>query len=210
MSTNASDLGRPADPYKAANSDDNVSLEVKVKDLLEFVEKCKFCMMATRVAGSDLIASRCMALAGKEHNSIDMVFHANVESGKTDDLKKDSDINLGFLNSVGEWASISGKAEVVTDREQVAKFYSEALKAWIGDLGDGVHDGGPKDPRICLIKVKTITAQYAVSRKGIVGSAIEYAKGVYEGNPPQINKLRTLGETEINQWRGDIGAIKKS
>jgi len=119
-----------------------------------------------------------------------LVFHANVESGKTDDLKADSDINLGFLNSYGEWASISGKAEVVTDRGQVEKFYSESLKAWIGDLGDGKHDGGPQDPRICLIKVKTITAQYAVAKKGVIGSTIEYAKGVVQGNPPSINKLR--------------------
>jgi general stress protein 26 len=191
---------QPADPYKAANMDE-VSLEEKIRDLVTFVEKCKFCMMTTRIASSGKLVSRCMALAGKEHNDIDMVFHANVESGKTDDLKSDHDINLGFLNSVGEWASISGTAEVVTDREEVRKYYSPVLKAWIGDLGDGKHDGGPEDPRICLIKVKAGTAQYAISRKGIVGSAIEYAKGVYEGNPPQINKLRYIDETEINQCK---------
>jgi hypothetical protein len=63
MSTNTSELGHPIDPYKAANLDDP-NLEVKVKDLIAFIEKCKFCMMATRVSGGDLIASRCMALAG--------------------------------------------------------------------------------------------------------------------------------------------------
>lgn len=31
--------------------------------------------------------------------------------------------------------------------------YSPALKAWLGDLGDGKHDGGPEDPRISVIKV---------------------------------------------------------
>jgi hypothetical protein len=64
MSKNVSDLGHPVDPYKAANLDDP-NLQEKVEDLIAFIEKCKFCMMATRVAGSDLIASRCMALAGK-------------------------------------------------------------------------------------------------------------------------------------------------
>jgi len=64
MSTSTAELGHPVDPYKAANLEDP-SLETKVKDLVEFMEKCKFCMMATRVASSDLIASRCMALAGK-------------------------------------------------------------------------------------------------------------------------------------------------
>jgi hypothetical protein len=126
-----------------------------------------------------------------------------VESGKTDDLKADSDINLGFLNSYGEWASISGKAAVVTDRSEVEKFYSVSLKAWIGDQGDGKHDGGPQDPRICLIKVKTITAQYAVARKGVIGSAIEYAKGVVDGNPPAINKLRYVYASRVSTMTDD-------
>jgi general stress protein 26 len=204
--TNTNIDTKASDPYKSANMD-NVSLEEKVQDLATFVEKCKFCMMATRIVSSGLLVSRCMALAGKESNSIDMVFHANVESGKTDDLRGDPDVNLGFLNSVGEWASVSGKAEVVTDREEVAKFYSPVLKAWIGDLGDGTHDGGPEDPRICLIKVKAVTAQYSIMRKGIIGSAIEYAKGLHEGHPPQINKLRYLDETEINQCKLTLSKI---
>jgi len=201
MSTSNTDTGnKPADPYKAANME-NPPLAEKVQDLVKFVENCKFCMMTTRIASSGLLVSRCMALAGQEQNQIDLIFHANYESGKTDDLKSDSDINLGFLNSYGEWASISGKATVVLDRDEVRKHYSQALKAWIGDLGDGKHDGGPEDPRICLIKVKAVTIQYATSRKGVIGSAIEFAKGVASGKPPTVNKLRYISEEELQQWR---------
>ena len=71
-----------------------------------------------------------------------MLFHANSESGTTDDLESDPKINLAFLNSSGEWASISGGASIEIDREPVKKYYSPGLKAWIGDLGDGKHDGG--------------------------------------------------------------------
>jgi len=46
----------------------------------------------------------------------------------------------------GEWVSISGKAELSKDRTKVAKYYSPTLKAWLGDLGDGIHDGSPNDP----------------------------------------------------------------
>merc|ERR1712058_217569 len=62
-------------------------------------------------------------------------------SGKTNDIDSDSHINISFLNSSGEWASVSGKASIVTDRDTVKKYYSPALKAWLGDLGDGKHDG---------------------------------------------------------------------
>jgi len=89
----------------------------------------------------------------------------------------------------------------VSDRAQVREHYSPALKAWIGDLGDGKHDGGPEDPRIVLIRVKVATAQYAVSRRGIVGSAVAFAKGVAQGEVPVINKLRQLSEQEIQECK---------
>merc|ERR1712071_507759 len=154
--------------------------------------------MTTHI-GTDVkqLASRCMAIAGKENNGIDLIFHANTESGKTDDLHADPDINLAFLNPSGEWASISGVASIETDRELVHKYYSPALKAWIGDLGDGKHDGGPDDPRICVIYVKAKTAQYAVSKRTQIGGFIELAKGVATGSSPDVNKLRHLSESEI-------------
>jgi general stress protein 26 len=86
--------------------------------------------------------------AAQEGHGFDLLFHTNTESGKTDDLKEHKSVNIGFINSSGEWASISGHASIETDREVVRKHYSPALKAWIGDLGDGKHDGGPEDPRI--------------------------------------------------------------
>lgn len=143
-----------------------------------------------------------MALAGRESGGLDLLFHSNSESGKTDDINEGgSKVNVGFLTSSGEWASLSGTAKIETDRELVKKYYSPALKAWIGDLGDGKHDGGPEDPRIVLIRVSTITAQYAISKKTAIGSFIELAKGVATGEAPNVNKLRQLDEEDIKQWR---------
>ena len=130
-----------------------------------------------------------------------MIFHTNTESGKTDDLQSHREINLGFLNNSGEWASISGLASIETDREKVRKHYSPALKAWLGDLGDGTHDGGPEDPRIGLIKVNAKTIQYATSRASQIGSTIELVKGVVTGEAPAVNKLRHLNEEELQQAR---------
>jgi len=130
-----------------------------------------------------------------------MIFHANSESGKTDDLDAHPEVNLGFLNNSGEWGSVSGKATIETDREKVRKYYSQALKAWIGDLGDGKHDGGPEDPRVVLIKIHSKTIQYAVSRKSQVSSTFDVVKGAVTGESPQVNKLRHLDESELQQWR---------
>lgn len=137
----------------------------------------------------------------KEGNGADIIFHTNTETGKTDDLNANSEVNLGFLNSFGEWASISGNASIITDSEKVKEYYSPALKAWLGDLGDGKHDGGPEDPRIGLIKVKSQTAQYSISRKNILMSAVEVAKGVVTGETPAVNKMRFLSEAELEKVR---------
>jgi len=83
----------------------------------------------------------------------------------------------------------------------VKKYYSPALKAWLGDLGDGKHDGGPEDPRIGVIRVTAKTATYAITRKNAVSRGIEMAQGVVTGKAPAVNKLRELTEQEIETWR---------
>ncbi|CAN9392077.1 unnamed protein product [Alternaria alternata] len=175
--SNADTGSKTADPYTQKNLEEP-SLKEKCEDLLNFVDKTKFCLLTTQVADSDLLASRAMALAAKEGHGFDLLFHTNTESGKTDDLKEHKSVNIGFINSSGEWASISGHASIETDREVVRKHYSPALKAWIGDLGDGKHDGGPEDPRIGIIRVKASTAQYAVSKRTQIGGFVELAKGI--------------------------------
>ncbi|KAK4614042.1 hypothetical protein CLAFUW4_09350 [Fulvia fulva] len=200
MSFSNTDTGsKTADPYTAKNIQEP-SLKEKVDDFVQFVNKAKFCMLTTKTSDG-LLASRCMAVAAKEGNGVDLIYHTNTESGKTDDLENSPDVNVAFLDSAGEWASVSGRATIETDRAKVREYYSPALKAWLGDLGDGKHDGGPEDPRVGLIKVQAKTIQYAVSRKNIVTSTIEVAKGVITGESPQVNKLRHLSEEEIQQWR---------
>ncbi|KAL8738376.1 MAG: hypothetical protein Q9190_008013, partial [Brigantiaea leucoxantha] len=199
MSFSNTDTGdKPADPYKAANKTEP-ELKEKIEDLVAFVEACKFGMMTTRIESSGLLVSRCMALAAKEGGGIDLLFHTNTESGKTDDLKSDPKINIAFLNSSGEWASVSGEASIVTDRDTVRKYYSPALKAWLGDLEDGKHDGGPEDPRIGVIKVSAKTATYAITSRTILGRGAQVAKGVLTGEAPNVNKLREISEDELEQ-----------
>ena len=137
--------------------------------------------------------------SSQEGGGVDLLFHTNTESGKTDDLKNDPKINIAFLNSTGEWASVSGEAEIVTDRETIRKYYSPALKAWLGDLEDGKHDGGPEDPRIGVIKVKAVTATYAIATGTSLGRGADIVKGAVTGSAPKVNKLREITEQELEQ-----------
>ncbi|KAK4146037.1 uncharacterized protein C8A04DRAFT_10173 [Dichotomopilus funicola] len=194
--------GKPADPYKATNLETDVPLEKKIQDLSHFIAHCKFAMMTTRDAATGGLMSRCMALAAQETGGIDLLFHTNTASGKASDLASDSHTNISFLNhSTGDWASISGTARVETDRSLVHKHYSSHLKAWLGDLGDGVHDGGPEDPRLGVIRVRMASAHYAVGSRGVVGHLAQVAQGVVRGKVAGVNKLREIGEEEVREWR---------
>ena len=96
---------------------------------------------------------------------------------------------------------MSGTASILTDHDTVKKYYSSGLKAWLGDLGDGKHDGGPEDPRIGIIRVKTETVVYAIVRKNVAARAVDMAQGVLTRSAPQLNKLRELSEVEVETWR---------
>lgn len=198
----------PIDPYKAKNKDDDVPMEDKMKDLFNFIDQNQFCMMTTQTK-EGLLASRCMALAGKEDNGTTLIFHMNSHSGKHTDISHNpSQINLAFLTSSnGDWASISGTADIKTaehgtpeDKELIKKHYTASLRAWIGDLGDGVHDGGPDDPRLGIICVKAKTATYALHRTNVVSRAMEVAKGTITGDAASVNLLRSVTETEMREW----------
>ncbi|KAK7729107.1 BLI-3 blue-light-inducible Bli-3 protein [Cytospora paraplurivora] len=202
MSFSNTDTGnKPADPYKVANTETDIPLEQKVQDLSDFISAVKFGMLTTRDASNGKLVSRCMAVAAKESGGIDLLFHTNTESHKTDELQDDHHVNISFLNSSGEWASISGNASVQTDRELVKKHYNPILKSWLGDLGDGTHDGSENDPRIGVIRVKTESAVYSIVSKNILSRAIEIGKGAITGQAAAVNKLREISETEVSQWR---------
>lgn len=215
--SNASTGDKPSDPYKQAN-EEVLSLQTKVEDLNDFISKAKFGMMTTRGPSTGNLVSRCMALAAtvsqflqawkqqlfnlqQETGGIDLLFHTNTESGKTDDLAADSHVNISFINASGEWASVSGDASIETDRSLVSKHYTPTLKAWLGDLGDGVHDGSENDPRIAIIRVKMISTTYSLVSKNIFSRAVEVAQGAVTGKPASVNSLREITEADVRSWR---------
>ncbi|KAF3315275.1 hypothetical protein TWF173_003823 [Orbilia oligospora] len=199
MSLSGPSNDKPTDPYKEKNLDTETSVEGKVNGLIEFITKCKLGMMTTRDAASGMLVSRCMAIVGTE-NGIDLVFHTNTATGKSDELNNDPHVNISFLRD-SDWASISGIAQVIQDTEEVKKHYSSTLKAWVGDLGDGVHDGSVKDPRLGVIKVRALTATYAIAHAASITRTLEVAKGTVTGNVASVNTLREITLKDIELWR---------
>lgn len=95
---------------------------------------------------------------------------------------------------------------MITDRSLVKQHYSPTLKAWLGDLGDGTHDGSENDPRIGIIRVKTVSITYAISNATIIGKVAQLAEGVVTGSPAKVNKLREVSSQEVQQYRSAASA----
>lgn len=199
--SNTDDHEKPPDPYKAANLDECVSIKDKVRDLSKFVDSCKFGIMTTRDSSSGALFSRCMVVAAKEVDGVDLIFFTNTETGKVNHIKSDPHVNVSFLDSSGQWASFAGETSIITESGIVAKYYSSMLKAWIGDLGDGKHDGSPNDPRLGIIKVRSRTITYAITSNNAITRGFKVAQGAVTGNSPAIHKLREISEKEILTWR---------
>ena len=70
-------------------------------------------------------------------------------------------------------------------------------------MKDGIHTGGPNDPRMILIKVKTNTIHYFIKEQGqsTAGEFVDIVKGALVGNIPKLGKIRQLSEKDIDAAR---------
>lgn len=74
-------------------------------------------------------------------------------------------------------------------------------QAWLGDLNDGIHDGGPNDPRLSLIFVEAQTVHYSLQD---VPTAVKYfniVRGMVTAEPPKISAERGLSKQELDVAR---------
>ena len=94
-----------------------------------------------------------MAIA--KRSGPDFLFLANAHSQKFADIKNSNVSNLYFHGGDQTWISITGEAVTASSEDpRIKEVHSKAVAAWFGDLGDGVHTGGPEDPRMTLIEVQ--------------------------------------------------------
>lgn len=136
---------------KGADAASGLTPAEKIDSVLELTKSIGTAMFTSRSPDGKL-ASRAMIPATTE----DLVFsfYFNKDSGKTNDLQSDDQVNLSYLNpKTGDWVSISGKGVINTDKNKVKKHWSSGLKAWFDDKKDGKHTGDENDPRVALIDV---------------------------------------------------------
>ncbi|KAI7881598.1 putative BLI-3 blue-light-inducible Bli-3 protein [Lichtheimia hyalospora FSU 10163] len=191
------------DPAHDKNKDDQSTTEVKIQDLYNLIHSQRCCMMTTRCSDSGRLVSRAMAPCPPDPETpADLWFFANNQTHKFEELDHDPNVNLAFNNpATAEWASISGKAKVINDRNKIKQLYTPDLKAWFGDLHDGVHDGGVDDPRISLIYVEGETVHQTLKGASMPVQIWRITKAIWSGEPPKIAVTQELDNEELQHAR---------
>lgn len=201
------DVKSKTDPSVAKQWDDEVPLDLKFKDMYAIADKIKVGLLITQRQGLGPV-SRSMAVARRD--GPDFLFIANAHSNKFRDLENSKDISIGFNDSkTYDWISVTGTATVTgNDDPRVAEVFSKPAGAWFGDLGDGVHDGTAKDPRVRLIEVKSKYITYYKTEVGSIGYFKEIATATVTGQVAVTGKLRQMEAQDIEQarkWEGSKG-----
>lgn len=133
----------------------------------------------------------------------DFLFLANKHSQKFDDLSKHKICQVTFQNSNSQdWASITGQCQTLDNSDpRIKELYNPAISAWFGDLGDGVHNGTPDDPRMALIEVKATYIAHWKTTSSTLGYMKEVAVGAATGRVAQTGVNRHMFGPDIEKAR---------
>ena len=77
-------------------------------------------------------------------------FATDRNSPKIAELKTDDRVFLGYVNG-SDWATVTGRGQVVDDRSKSRELWTDLWKNWFD---------GPDDPKLVLIAVTPTTAEY--------------------------------------------------
>lgn len=148
-----SEITKETDPSVAKQYDNETPKDQQWKEFYDLVDDKKISILSTYRKGVGPVG-RSMAIAKRQ--GPDFLYLANAHSRKFDDLALNKEVQITVQDTkTQDWISVSGEAVTTSnDDPRIKELYTSMISAWFGDLGDGVHDGTWKDPRMSLIEVK--------------------------------------------------------
>jgi general stress protein 26 len=147
--------------------------------LYELIKDVKIAMMTTVDTDGTLHSRPMYNQEADEHG--DLWFFTKINSPKTTELSRDNEVNLGYCDpSKQHYVSVSGKAEIVRDRQTIAEKWSEGLRTWFPE--------GQDDPSIALIRVHPAKGEYWDSPSSTVLHLYGYAKAALTGKSPKTEQ----------------------
>ncbi|KAL9099342.1 MAG: hypothetical protein Q9163_005147 [Psora crenata] len=205
QSLKADEVHSKTDPSVSKQWDDETPKKEQIQDFYKIVDSMKVGLLTTIRDGIGPV-SRSMAVAKRA--GPDFLFLANAHSKKFSDLDHNKTAQITFQNSTTQdWISVTGVATTTSNSDpRIKDLYSKGTSAWFGDLGDGVHNGTPTDPRMSLIEIKPRYIAYWKHTVGGLGFVKEVAQATIMGQVADTGVQRQLLEQDIEVMRKESAA----
>lgn len=159
------------------------NLEDNIDKLSHLIKDIEVAMMTTTSEDGGL-HSRPMATQKTDFDG-DLWFFTNNRSGKILALKKDQNVNLSYASPEhNRYLSVSGRAEVVNNKQKAKELWSPVLKAWFPE--------GVDDPELTLIRVSVESAEYWDAPSNTLVNLVGFAKTITTGEqyrPGENNRV---------------------
>ena len=158
--------------------------DTALERLRELIKNIDVCMMTTCLTNGQL-RSRPMSSNGDVDTDGTVWFFASKGSPKVDELVENPEVNLSFSDPKKSiYVSISGKAEIITERETLERHWKPELKAW---FPKGLDEEG-----ISLLKVSLQAGNYWETQGNFITHSLSFAKALLTGTPYESGQHGTV------------------
>ena len=147
--------------------------ESDFQKLREMIKDIDFCMLTTLDENNDL-HSRPMSLNSEVDQQGNLWFFTSASSHKVAELNRTPKCNVSFAKpDDNRYVSISGAAELVTDKRKIEELWKPELKAWFPK--------GTDEPDLALLRVGIEKAEYWDSPGGTVAQVFNFVSALITG-----------------------------
>lgn len=142
----------------------------------ELIKDIDVAMLVTET-GDGSLRSRPMVTQATDFDG-DLWFFTDHDSAKVLEIQADRHVNVSYADPRSQkFISVSGIAELSTDRQKIKEIWNPYAKAWFPD--------GPDDPRLALLRVHPTSAEYWDSASGLAVTVAGMVKGITTGERPK-------------------------
>lgn len=158
--------------------------EDNLQKLREMVKEIDFCMLTTVDENGDL-HSRPMSVNGEIEPDGDLWFFTSASSHKVSEIANRPKVNVSFADPANQhYVSITGKAQLVRDRNKISELWKPEFKMWFPE--------GKDDPEIALLRIDLEKAEYWDSPSSTLGYLLNFVSSVVTGEQADQGENKKL------------------
>ncbi|MEP6920338.1 MAG: pyridoxamine 5'-phosphate oxidase family protein [bacterium] len=163
---------------------ENEDKSADYQKLVEMLKEIDFCMLTT-VDENDDLHSRPMSLNSEVDQQGNLWFFTNASSHKVSELSRIPKCNVSFAKpDDNNYISITGNAELVTDKQQIKELWKPELKAWFPK--------GTDDPDIALLRLKIEKAEYWDAPSSKVAQVVSFVSAIVKGESADYGENKRI------------------